>query len=105
MKKYLTKHWGMAAVCSETAAYFYDSKATTIDDLRMEITDILKQCSCKSPDYYAVVVYDPPSGASYSGHVGVVSKDKADPYTPLHGATSAKVWILPPTKDPPPPKK
>jgi hypothetical protein len=103
MGDYLTQHWGTASQCSETAAYYFVSQAKTIDALRKEITDTLKKCAC-TQDYYAVVVYTTPAGTTYSGHVGVVTASYSDPYTPVANAASSRVWLLPPTKNPPPPK-
>lgn len=100
---YLAEHWGTASECSETAAYYFASRAKTIDALRKEIADALKKCAC-TKDYYAVVVYTLPEGSRISGHVGVVTANYKDIYTPLANAVSSSVWLLPPTKNPPPPK-
>ena len=104
MKAYLIAQWGTEAECSLTKAYSFVSKATTADDLRKEIADTLKKCKCNQ-DYYAVIVYESAAGSNYSGHVAVITKEYDDGETPLPGARSNRVWILPPTQNPPPPKK
>ena len=98
MSTYLSKHWGKNAKCSDTEAYFFVSGAQTIDSLRDEIMAVFKKCdsNCKTT-YTAVVVYKVSPGLSYSGHVCVVRSDYSDKYTPLTGAISAEVWLLPPT--------
>ena len=98
MQDYLTSVWGTSSTLSPTKAYYFKSKAKSLDiaKLRTEIEEKLK-CSNVPKDKYVCVVSSKVIGSpTISGHIGVVTKTYDDEETPFED--NPVVWILPPTK-------
>ena len=94
MGKYLRSEWGITATTDASKAYYFKPAVSAGDfkTLKTEIESVAK-LKCNQTKYVAVVVSLSPQGSRVSGHVGVVTNDYKDDFTPYTAST--EVWILP----------